>query len=379
MRRRAPSGFTLIELMVAAAVAMIAITAATATLVNQVKNQRDVSRRNAIGVQLALAEVILDRQLSNAALNFADPRYGFRIRNRISSSLANGDGTSINVVALGANQAGAVAETDVIEIAWGNPTIRRGGRVVSCGTPSCNNSNGTGTVQLATTEPLNITEATVLAGTTGASGPLILFTDEAGASCTGRATTITPGVTTSMTFNYLDADAVGTNPTATTCPAAGMFVYGADTRRRYMVYQQANGANLGIYVQEMQSGSPAFGTPTLLVGGIEDMQVRAHVVTSTGATEYCDDPAVPNAILYPSIAACSLSHTNDSTSNDYQVRSADVRLTVRGTQPLIVKDSHWVRPLSYDHAALPVAQADDIYRSVGEFSVLLINSSLVTL
>jgi hypothetical protein len=265
-------------------------------------------------------------------------------------------------VNLGDAAAGVVSGTDVIEAVSGNSLTRRAGIVSKCGSPSCNNGLGTATAQLATTEPLTIGEATTLLTGATARGPLLLFTDEAGNSCLGRATSITPGITTSMNVNYLDADLNAATPTSTACPGVTMRVYGADTRRRYMIYQQANGTNLGIYTQDMDPSTLAYGAPTLLVAGIEDMQVQPSVATATpGQLQRCNDQ--------PTAPTCTLSNTND-----WQVRSADIRLTARGTQTLAEAGGR--RQISFDHTAGTV---DNIYRQYGQFSLLLVNASLVNL
>jgi len=360
------AGFTLVELMISGAVALIAVIAATATLTTQLKAQGDSTTKNAISIQIALAQVILERQLSNATMGFSDPRYGFRLRNNVAASLPNGDGTSILTAAPGDTTAGVLVGTDVIEAAWAEPTTRRAGTVNACPGASCTLGTGTGLVQLATTEPLTIAEATILSSVFSESGPLLLFTNQAGTSCLGRATSVTPGVSTAMTFNYYDADLNSITPSATiNCPAAGMSVFGADVRRRYMIYQDAGGTTQGIYTQDMKTTSLAYDVPKLLVAGIEDMQVMPSIQNADGTFSSCNDGSTPT----DAGTTCSLSATND-----YLVRSALVTLTGNGTKPLAL--AGMVRPAVYDHAAGTVS---GFYRTTLELSLFLPNSFLGSL
>jgi len=166
--------------------------------------------------------------------------------------------------------------------------------------------------------------------------------------------------------------------TPTGCPVAGMDVYATGTaqlsRIRFMVYQQAGGANLGLYMQTMNTAAaPAFNqVPTMVEPGIEDMQVRPMVVNYSGSV--CSD----------SICGCNDAPTGSCTYDTASspdamllaLRSVSINLTSRGVITTTSSTPGGYRPASYNH---PAGSVDNLLHRSAEISIMLPNISLSTL
>jgi Tfp pilus assembly protein PilE len=354
----------MIELMVAGAVASIALLAATQAYLQLIRIQRDLRRKNDVSIQLALGQVLLERNLANAGLNFADPRYAFRVRNNVAADMANGDGTTIAAVTGGGTAAGVVIGTDAIEIMYGEPTNRRPGVVVGCPTGGCNTGGGNGAVNLATAEPFTPTEAVALTTSSTMTGPVVLFTNDVGVSCLVRAVSLTSNLNTTVNFKFLDTDMAVTSTPPANCPAAGMNAYGADVRQRFLVYQGANAANPGIYVQTQGAGTTVLGAPQLLLAGVEDVQVAPLVINAgTGALQPCNDLVGTPTCVYPN-------------NNETNLRGARLNLTVQGVETL--PQAGALRPVSFDHNTSTTTGVG-VYRALGTAMVFLPNAAPLAL
>jgi prepilin-type N-terminal cleavage/methylation domain-containing protein len=302
-------GFTLIEILIVAAIAAIVMSAAVAifTLTN---SQRVNARKRLERVSQAFTAIsALERDVLNAGYHFPSARFAFQNYNNI------GPGDALparpgDPVLLGCGSATAidciVADTDVIELAFGND---RPFAVVA-------GVNGTGANFQVVLQP--------------PGGPLlfneigtfpVLFSSPtpsaARQDCIGLARLTSAGNSmTNLTVTMMDRDRdypkdrgfYGARVGGYNCPVRGMIVSSGPisntvstptgtqspgfSRRRYMIMRQAIGPGLYRSDLEITADSPPvmrFRAPELVIEGIDNMQVMPLTQAGAGPLTECNN------------------------------------------------------------------------------------------
>jgi Tfp pilus assembly protein PilE len=374
----------MIELIVTVAVAAVVVSAVIASGVTMVQFSNGQGRRTAAETTAALALAQIERRMSNAGVNFANARFAVRFRNNVVvGNVPNYNATNASVVARGGAAAGIVEGTDILEVSVAASGVRRPG--VTTGTRSGN------TVALATGDPLLEPElsAAYVPGGTGPTGQLLLFTDPSVPedACLARFVPPEPAPTGSPTLNlsFVDDDdaATGGGPACgvlsgtappgngSPCPCRpGFDVYVLEQRHRLVVYQQANGVDMGLYLQDPDPGrAGAFlNTFTPVAVGIENLQISpvvgafndggsltvegctATAITGGGAPNWnvCRCNTGPGQ-------TCVLGDTPIPQEESAFVRSLDIQLTARAD-----RRTGGRLPASFDSVAGPVDGIDRI-------------------
>jgi hypothetical protein len=386
----------LIELMVSLAIGLIAVSAATAAYVGIAQMNRANSRQGDIQLKLSISAVLLDRFASNAGLMVNDARYAFRVTNQLAGDLHNGDGSDVSGIdGSDAKTAamGAFKDTDVLEIMAGDPSLRQPGAVLG--------DVGTGAATSATLcityLPFTMDEMTQIQSNPNVeNGPLLVITNNrvdpsTRKSCLARATKLDPpsgGCSGSwnMKVDFLTTDLLpdtgGTCPLCATngadCDGGSARIAGVDDRRRFMVYSNGAGT-FGIYTQSQKSTSPtafdpSFGTPALLVEGIEDMQISPRLNADYLSTECATPEPATSSLCWCNTPAANCASTIDIFASDTRqggVVGANIQLTGMGLLPLDVIGRF--RPASFDHAAGAV---DNRFRSMMVVPIFMVNTTL---
>ncbi|MBI5545321.1 MAG: prepilin-type N-terminal cleavage/methylation domain-containing protein [Deltaproteobacteria bacterium] len=288
-------GFTLIELMVAAGIALVILGAATAVFAG-IETQRIRSERQlAVTTAAATAFLMIQRDVQNAGFNFATPLFAVRVLDA-PASVANGDGSFLTATA-GCGSGGLVAGTDVLEIVVGAENRLPGGVTSATGTSnpiqvSFQNSNPFGAIDAG--QP----DRVVLFGSTTIPGR----------ACIGRVAIpalglLQTGSNFTTTVNMVNRDYVDLSGTATTypnCPAQMDQAWMIGRRIRYMVCSTPS--ETGLFRQETTRPDGWFtGTAVLVQENIEDFQVGVKLRNNdgaiTGGNADCDcsgSPAPPS-------------------------------------------------------------------------------------
>jgi hypothetical protein len=145
------------------------------------------------------------------------------------------------------------------------------------------------------------------------------------------------------------------------CPVAGMSVYGADQRRRYMVYRFAGDRSPSLVMQRslaVAGSNNAVGTLgdiEVLVEGIDDLQVAPRLFNSASAIcppqadgrQFCqcnDSDTTPQCLM--------------TAANTQWLRGAMLELTSVGVAPFFQRAGERLQQ-SFDRPAQPV---DNIVR-----------------
>lgn len=278
-------GFTLVEMMVALAVMSVIVLAAVLSASSIFSLTQGQARRSSAEAALALATVSLEKLASNAGAGFPNARYAVRVRNNVTTTTTLSG--NLPVVVAGGPVAGVIAGTDVLELSWGNPQFRRAGAVAPAPTGSqvvvtfgtvALNSILTGGDPLADEEWGGAQPATprVL---------LITRTQDPLESCLfsfGSPLTLPViPVDQVLTERY----GVATSSCVVTSPigVADTLAYKLEGRVRLFVYQQANGVDLGLYRQNMDTSAVSIGDfenvtvagqePEAVALGVENLQL----------------------------------------------------------------------------------------------------------
>jgi prepilin-type N-terminal cleavage/methylation domain-containing protein len=294
-----PRGFTLIELLTASAVGGVILLAALATFDLQRQFSRNTERLLGAESTASLAMSMMQRDLENAGYHFhggpsdaGGYTWAAVVRPYDSlgtniTTLKNDPAGASTLQPSDAGSAGFLSRTDAFEVLMGsgsNDPNRLGSQVLGL-----LGSGSTITVTISP-DPFNPAEITA-AGT--ADGPVVMFWTP-GRHCIGRVTSYvsnSPNVA-SVTVSTVDADLANSGSVWTVgCPAPQQRAELMAIRRRYLVYQNAAVAGqpsqVGLYVQTnncdpfvydagMSCGS-TLGTPRMVSGGIDDMQIAWHV------------------------------------------------------------------------------------------------------
>src|SRR5262245_27052622 len=238
---RPERGFTLFELMTAAAVGMVIVLAGLAAFDIQDRFSRNTERLLGTQATSSLALTMMQRDLENAGLRFrggAQDAGGLQWAAvvRPYDNLGGGITQMINdtsggkVVAVSGSTGGFIPGTDAFEVLLGSQQLepsRLGAQVASVG--------GWGTSTLVVSVAPNPFTANENAAA-GVNGPLLMFWND-DVHCVGRMV----GSGASISVSRVDADLVNSGAVWTStipqCPAAGMRVEILQTRRRYLVFQ----------------------------------------------------------------------------------------------------------------------------------------------
>jgi prepilin-type N-terminal cleavage/methylation domain-containing protein len=300
--RRSP-GFTLIELMAAAAIGLLILVAAMALFnsMNQMSQDNDRSL-NAVS-ELQLGTTLMMRNVENASYHFPTARYGIVIRNNVATgaTIPNGNATTpLNVVArvppgttpYTAADEGIPDSSDIVEVLQGT-NMGDNVQVMDPGMLA-------GSSRTVTFSP-PMPGGQVISYNAGDIGPALLFRDPT-TECVGVITG-GGGVTFTITMVTQDFEPDPSPPGG--CPAVGFNVYRLAERTRYMVYQFQGDTSPTLAVQRTVLADAglgyAIGSGTLaqnvdpIAEGIEDMQVAAVLANSggmcasTGAECICGD------------------------------------------------------------------------------------------
>lgn len=380
MRRLHPRALTLVELVITVAVASLVITAVVASGITMVQFTQGQGRRSAAEATLSLALSQLERRMSNAGVGFANARFAARMRNNVAAgTLPNYDGSTTDVVTRGAAGAGIIAGTDVLEVAMSPSGMRRTGLVSVARTGN--------NVRLATADPFLEDPATPNE-LTAPSGQIVLFTDpwEPQDACLARLTAAASPSNPNLQLEFLDDDlaSAGAGPnclSGAACPCTpDSEVYVLEQKVRIVVFQQANGADTGLYLQE-STGPGTFGNVfTPLALGVENMQVSPVVgpLLDGGnlAVEGCTATAIAGAVPNWNVCRCNTAPAAPCVLGDNAlpqpeeayVRSMTIELTARAERIVGAR-----LPASFDAPQGPV---DDLNRMRASASVQIPNPYL---
>lgn len=296
--RRRVGGFTLLEMMTAAAIGMVTVLAATAMFTQLRQAMENSDRKLSTASDLQLGTTVMQRTLENAGYHFPAPRLVIAIHNNVpAGTLSNGFSASSlkvaarvpvpgNVVPYTTAQEGIVEDSDVIEILTGTDL----GNMVTVNTAS-----GTGAQRTLVFNAPTVSD--VLQSTTGELGPVLLFRSSK-TECLGVILFKYPGVQHKYDVGILDSLFEPDMAAPAACPGPQMEVYRLGHRTRFMVYQFAGETRPHLAMQREIAKPGLFSAaagllgpevqPVALADGIEDLQV-AGVLTRLNPS----DPTLP--------------------------------------------------------------------------------------
>jgi prepilin-type N-terminal cleavage/methylation domain-containing protein len=402
---RRPRGFTLIELMTAAAIGLVVVTAAMAMFTGLRQMMEDTDRSLVTVSDLQMGTTSMQRYLENAGQHFPSPRTAMVIRqNVLTGTLSNGQGlSSLNIVprkavdltqpkstwAYTAAEEGIVAGTDVIEVLSGTAA----GNFVQVQTvlPS-GGSDFQVTFQAPTSVSATGPDVLWYPNATN-QGPVLLFRNST-TECIGMVLSeLPPNNKTKFNIRMLGPDFEPDPSPAAGCPAAGtsqMNVYrlggpqqvvgdGGVTqpwpgRVRFMVYQFVGETHpmLAMQKEADAADTPGFDSAGILgdstkiiplADGIEDMQVAELLQNSGGLCGaqqmcVCDDPAQANPCLLNQAPG----------GNGGLLRGVHIQLTSRGQYDVKRADGQLLA--AFDRVAGPI---DGVIRQQFRMAVMSYN------
>jgi len=295
-------GFTLLELMVAAAVGLVILTAAMAAFDLQSQFARNTERLLGTQSSAGLGMTMMQRDLENAGLRF---RGGVQVDGGVSwaavvrpydnldpgTSLKNDPLAGTVVPAVAPPAAGFIPGTDAFEVLMGGPvaTAQRLAAQVQLVSPG--GSPNQVTVRISP-NPFILNELAAA----GSFAPVLMFYND-DIHCMGRVVPpIIGGPVAQAVVQTVDLDlGLSATPWPTNCPKTLMQVEVLQQRRRYLVYQTPNvvgpgvrrPARIGLHVQSNPSCDPVgtgtqvcttdLGPPTMASEGVDDMQIAWRV------------------------------------------------------------------------------------------------------
>ncbi|HVP59211.1 MAG TPA: prepilin-type N-terminal cleavage/methylation domain-containing protein [Myxococcaceae bacterium] len=389
-RRR---GFTLLELMVAAAVGLVILTAAMAAFDLQSQFARNTERLLSTQATAGLGLTMMQRDLENAGLRFrggaqVDGGVAFATVVRPYDNLGSGVTTlkndplgSTTVVAVAPPLPGFIPGTDAFEVLQGGQQAtsqRVAAQVQSVTSPALNQR----TVRIAP-NPFIANELSAV----GSFAPVLMFWSD-DLHCMGRVVPpITGGLAAQATVQTVDADlALSGNPWPAGCPGPLMQVEVLQQRHRYLVYQSADNiapgvrrpARIGLYLQSNPPCDPV-GTgvqvcttdlqaPVMVAEGVDDMQIAWRVpdafASASAPPGWCQRNTTD-----PSCGFELAPWTATITQRAAAIYGAQIMLTSRG-QEIYRRPGEPIPPLLNHVPATP----DGIVRSIMQTSVLFRNS-----
>lgn len=364
----------MVELLMTVTVASVVILAATMAATSMFKLSQGQARQGRAEAQLALATAALDRIVASTGAGFANARYSFRVRNNVATGTLPGDTSGINVVEFGSDAVGIIVGTDVLEVAWGNPALRRAGLLVGT-------VNSASTVlQLQNGEPFAKEEWSGDGGVPIA-GMIVLLTRDANPreACVAQITGL--GISTNTVNVQMLNDNFGTtSPTCVLNNEGDTYVYKLEERRRIFVYQPANRADIGLYMQRAGANGVFGPNVDAIAMGVDNMQFAVAVgaefdggavtvdscLAGDGGVCQCGTPGLCVLGVEGGIGAGNVG----PTPLNALIRGATIQLSVQGER----RDGAF-RPALMDSAAGPV---DDIRRAQGQSTFNLFNAYLAT-
>lgn len=404
-RRRA---FTLLELMVAAAVGLVIITAAMAAFDLQSQFARNTERLLSTQATAGLGLTMMQRDLENAGLRFrggvqVDAGVAYAVVVRPYDNLGSGVTTLRNdptgtstVVAVAPPAAGFIPGTDAFEVLQGGQQAtaqRLAAQVVNVNSPAPNQRS----VGI-NPNPFIANELTAV----GSFAPVLMFWNE-DVHCMGRVVgPIASGPPAVATVQTVDLDlGPSGNPWPAGCPAPLMQVEVLQQRHRYLVYQTADApgrpARIGLHMQTNPPCNPV-GTgvqvcttdlqaPTMVAEGVDDLQIAWRVPDGYASDSlppplgaFGPFPGFPAADIgwcqrRPGNPSCGFELASGAwtpviTQRCAAIYGAQIMLTSRG-QETYVRPGEAVPPLLNHVPATPV---DGVVRSIMQTSVLFRNS-----
>lgn len=378
-------------MMVALAVMSVIVLAAVLSASSIFSLTQGQARRSSAEAALALATVSLEKLASNAGAGFPNARFAVRVRNNVTTDLPTTPPKTIKVVPFGDPSPGIIAGTDVLELSWGNPQFRRAGAVLPAPTGSQVVISG-GTVSLSSGltggDPLADEE---WSGAQPATPRVLLITraQEPLESCLFSFGTLVAPTTFTVDQVLTETYGISIPPCTVTSPVgvADTMAYKLDGRVRLFVYQQANGVDLGLYRQNMNTAAGSMGEfedvtvpgqePEAVALGVENLQLAPvlgpnldggfpSVGSCTTSFCRCADGADGGT-------ACTLDENGVYASALPSVasllRAVDAEVTVIGDRRPGER-----RPASFDSPA--AATPDDRRRAVARVSINVNNCYL---
>ena len=390
-------GFTLLELMVAAAVGIVVLTAAMAAFDLQNQFARNTERLLGTQASAGLGLTMMQRDLENAGLRFRggvqlDGGVAFAVVVRPYDNLDPGttlknDPASASVVPVASPpSAGFIAGTDAFEVLMGGnvATAQRVAAQVQLVNPGATPNQ---VLVRISPNPLIANEITAA----GNFAPVLMFWND-DIHCMGRIVpgTATGGGVAQATVQTVDLDlGLSGNSWPTNCPKQLMQVEVLQQRHRYLVYQSQSvvsaGVNkpsrIGLHMQSNPQCDPVgtgidvcttdLGTPRMVAEGVDDMQITWRIfdgfVPPGLAVGWCQrnssDPTcgfdIAPAAWTPTIIQRSAA-----------IYGAQINVASRGQE--IFRRPNEPVPALLNHT--PLVPTDGIVRSLMQTSVLFRNA-----
>jgi prepilin-type N-terminal cleavage/methylation domain-containing protein len=389
-RRR---GFTLLELMVAAAVGIVIITAAMAAFDLQSQFARNTERLLSTQASAGLGLTMMQRDLENAGLRFrggaqvdGGVAYAVVVRpydNLGSTIVLNNDPVgSSTVIPVTGPTGGFIVGTDAFEVLQGGQqanATRIAAQVQTVSTP------GPANQRLVRISP-NPFDASELAAT-GSSAPLLMFWND-DLHCMGRVVpAIVGGPSAQATVQTVNLDlGLSATPFPANCPTPLMQVEVMQQRHRYLVYQSNatigpgvnRPARIGLHMQTNTPCNPLvlhvpcstdLNPPTMVAEGVDDLQIAWRIFDSfsPALNGWCQQNTTDPSCGFE---LSSGSWTPVTVQRAAAIYGARIMLTSRG-QEVYRRPAEPV-PALLNH--IPAVGADGIVRSIMQTSVLFRNS-----
>lgn len=392
-------GFTLLELMVAAAVGLVILTAAMAAFDLQSQFSRNTERLLGTQASAGMGLTMMQRDLENAGLRFRGgvqinppgPAFAMVVRPYDNldpaAALKNDPLGATNVIAVAPPAAGFIPGTDAFEVLMGAPvaSAQRLAAQVQLVQP------GAGPNQKLVKINPDPFHANELAAA-GSQAPVLMFWND-DVHCMGRLvgpnTPGGPGVPAVVTIQTVDIDLA---PSATAwpanCPGQFMQVEILQQRHRYLVYQSAGNtvppvrrpARIGLHMQTnptcdpLVTGIPCtsdLDPPTMIAEGVDDMQIAWRILDAFAPPPllvgWCQQNTVDPSCGFELGAAL---WTPTIIQRAAAIYGAQINLTSRG-QEIFLRPNEPVPPM-LNH--VPALATDGIVRSQMQTSVLFRNS-----
>jgi prepilin-type N-terminal cleavage/methylation domain-containing protein len=389
-RRR---GFTLLELMVAAAVGIVIITAAMAAFDLQSQFARNTERLLGTQASAGLGLTMMQRDLENAGLRFrggaqVDGGVAYAVVVRPYDNLANtmvlnnDPGGGSTIIPVSGPTGGFIVGTDAFEVLQGGQqanATRIAAQVQTVSTP------GPANQRLVRISP-NPFDASEL-GAVGSQAPLLMFWND-DIHCMGRVVpAIVGGPSAQATVQTVNLDlGVSATPFPANCPTPLMQVEVMQQRHRYLVYQ--TNATIGVGVNRpariglhMQTNVPCnplvnhvacstdLQAPTMVAEGVDDLQIAWRVFDSfsPALNGWCQQNLTDPSCGFELATGAWTAVTVQRAAAIY---GAQIMLTSRG-QEVYRRPGEQV-PTLLNHQ--PAVGVDGIVRSIMQTSVLFRNS-----
>lgn len=394
-RRR---GFTLLELMVAAAVGLVILTAAMAAFDLQSQFARNTERLLGTQASAGLGLTMMQRDLENAGLRFrggaqVDGGVAYAVVVRPYDNLNPGvplknDLAGTPLPAVSPPAGGFIPGTDAFEVLMGGPVAsaqRLAAQVQS------RNTVGLPPNQLRvfiSPDPFHLNEL----GAPGSNAPVLMFWND-DIHCMGRLVGPNapgaPGVPAQVIIQTVDLDlALSATPWPANCPGQLMQVEVLQQRHRYLVYQTLDNvgpgvrrpARIGLHMQSnppcnpLATGVPCttdLGAPTMVAEGVDDMQIAWRIYDSFAPAPltvgWCQNATTDPSCGFELAPALWTPGIVERAASIY---GAQIKLSSRG-QEVFRRPGEPVPPL-LNH--VPLVPVDGIVRSLMQTSVLFRNS-----